>query len=91
MSARWDDRALIDRSAKDPEYHVLTDASIFKLFDLEYKRMLGFWLPIVNDVRTALIEDPLPLETVKGLLTERAGADAEGEMARAGSSPSSVL
>ena len=25
MSARWDDRALIDRSAKDPEYHVLTD------------------------------------------------------------------
>jgi len=53
--------------------------------------MLEFWLPIVNDVRTALIEDPLPLETVKGLLTERAGADAEGEMARGGSSPSSVL
>ncbi len=26
------------------------------------------WLPIVNDVRTALVKDPLPIETVKDLL-----------------------
>lgn len=28
------------------------------------------WLPIVNDVRTALVEDPLPCEMVKELLEE---------------------
>jgi len=53
--------------------------------------MLEFWLPIVNDVRTALIEDPLLLETVKGLLTERAGADEEGEISREAPSPSRPL
>jgi len=26
------------------------------------------WLPIVNDVRTALVDDPLPFETMRELL-----------------------
>jgi hypothetical protein len=30
------------------------------------------WLPIVNDVRTALVKDPLPIEVVKELLTKAA-------------------
>ncbi len=34
--------------------------------------MFEFWLPIVNDVRTALAAEPLPIEVMKELLGQAA-------------------
>lgn len=35
-------------------------------------RFFSNWLPIVNEVRTALAKDPLPIEVMKELLAEAA-------------------
>jgi hypothetical protein len=36
------------------------------------KRLVGSWLPTINDLRTCLAKDPLPLEVVKELLGQAA-------------------
>jgi len=41
---------------------------IFELLFQEKGAHLFDWLPIVKDVRAALAEDPLPIETMKELL-----------------------
>ncbi len=38
-------------------------------FYLKKAIALVLWLPTINDLRTCLAKDPLPLETVRDLLT----------------------